>query len=147
MVDCHSSTEFFIFFSFKYDDSWPNILHFRSHHLWNSTIKLILILIAIISTHLAKPTIPLSVIKTVNDLFGGTIKMKFTYKSNFLSPKIQLFYKYIAQCNKTVMTPFKNIGQTKGIEGYFLWKFKAKSTTRCNWIWGAPAKSLENFYY
>ena len=37
-----------IFFkSFKYVDSWPKILLFRNHHLWNSTTKLILQCVAV----------------------------------------------------------------------------------------------------
>ena len=37
--------DFFIFFSFEYVDSWPKILLFRIHHLWNPTIELILLYI------------------------------------------------------------------------------------------------------
>ena len=40
LTNCRSSTEFF---SFEYVDSWPKILLFRTHHLWNSTTELILI--------------------------------------------------------------------------------------------------------
>ena len=42
LTNCHSSTEFFNFFSFELVDSWPKILLFRTHHLWNSTTELIL---------------------------------------------------------------------------------------------------------
>ena len=53
----------------------------------------------------------------------------------------------ISQYRKTVMTPLKNIQQSRTIKGCFLWKFKGKSTVGCNCIWGAPAESLENFYF
>ena len=43
LTNCHSLTEFFNFFSFEYVDSWPKILLFRTHHLWNYTTELILI--------------------------------------------------------------------------------------------------------
>ena len=43
-------------------------------------------LIATISNYLAKPIILLSVIKTVDNLFGGARKTKFTPENNFLLP-------------------------------------------------------------
>ena len=43
MRNCHSSTEFFRFFSFDYFHAWANILLFRTHHPWNSSTELILL--------------------------------------------------------------------------------------------------------
>ena len=54
------------FFVFKYVHSWPKILLFRTHHLWNSTTELILL----------------------NELFFDNIQLifeikKFTFKKDF----------------------------------------------------------------
>ena len=40
LTNCKSSTDF-AKKSFEYVNSWPKILLFRTHHLWNSTTKLI----------------------------------------------------------------------------------------------------------
>jgi hypothetical protein len=45
LLNCHSSTEFLLIFSFEYVDSWPRILLFRTHYLSNFTTKLILLCI------------------------------------------------------------------------------------------------------
>ena len=41
LSNCNSSTELKKR-SFEYVDSWPKVLLFRTHHLWNSTTELIL---------------------------------------------------------------------------------------------------------